>query len=200
VTISQLVVGTVRTLTAHALRPVAAGDELCISYSEAKLLDNTQARRAWLQRTYVFECQCALCQAPPAEAREMVREFNKRYGFREECVSLPLSFASACMWTGPADAFMRIAIQLSIHFADSSALHVLVLAFGFTDRGSGFRLEGLGRGVLWYSSVSRFLYYGRFRCREKSCSGLLMPARNEALGGRTAVCGSCHVQVTIEAV
>ncbi len=82
-TISQTAEGTSRTLTAHALRPVAAGEELCISYSEAKLLDDAEARRTWLQRTYLFECQCVLCQAPPAEAREMAREFNRRYGPEE---------------------------------------------------------------------------------------------------------------------
>lgn len=38
VTISQTVGGRTRTLTAHALAPVAVGEELCISYSEAKLL------------------------------------------------------------------------------------------------------------------------------------------------------------------
>jgi hypothetical protein len=96
VTISQTVGGTIRTLTAHALAPVAAGEELCISYSEAKLLDDKSQRQAWLNKTYMFECACQLCRAPPAEARELVRGFNKRSYWR---LATSVSFARACCKT-----------------------------------------------------------------------------------------------------
>jgi len=79
VTISQTVAGSVRQLSAHTLLPIAAGEELCISYSEAKLLDDRDARRAWLRKTYCFQCACALCRATAAEAKDMVPSFNKRW-------------------------------------------------------------------------------------------------------------------------
>lgn len=77
-TISQTVWGNVRYLSAHTLLPIAAGEELCISYSEAKLLDDKDARRAWLSQTYCFHCACNLCQTPAPEARDSIRSFNNR--------------------------------------------------------------------------------------------------------------------------
>ena len=77
-TISQTVAGSVRHLSAHTLLPIAAGEELCISYSEAKLLNDRDARRAWLSQTYCFQCACILCRTPCPEAKDAVRSFNNR--------------------------------------------------------------------------------------------------------------------------
>ena len=50
----------------HALRTIAPGEELTITY-----IDGAQARaarQAALRRAWGFECQCSACAAPPALA------------------------------------------------------------------------------------------------------------------------------------
>eukprot|EP00961_Rhodomonas_salina_P199269 2687929-Rhodomonas_salina.2 len=79
VTVSQEVQNNQRKLTAHALRAIPQGEELCISYSDASLLDNTEKRKAWLKKHYLFSCNCSLCQAEGAEAKEMIRSFNQKF-------------------------------------------------------------------------------------------------------------------------
>ncbi len=72
-----------RALAVRTLAPVAAGDELCISYSGRDLLAGpAAARAAWLAATYHFHCRCALCRAAdddPRAARALARAFDARH-------------------------------------------------------------------------------------------------------------------------
>jgi hypothetical protein len=126
VTISQTVNNRVRTLTAHTLAPVAAGDELCISYSEAKLLDDREARRAWLRKTYLFECACVLCCAPEATATDLVRHFNARYGVLKPGARNPESPAAWVLVDHISLAIALCAIVLGDTLASSATCSVCV--------------------------------------------------------------------------
>lgn len=66
-------------LRAMALVDVKKGEELCISYSEAHLLKDKQARQNWLAKTYLFECSCDLCKCEDSEATALVATFEKRF-------------------------------------------------------------------------------------------------------------------------
>jgi SET and MYND domain-containing protein len=85
-TVVQEVRGAHRVLTVRALSAVAAGDELCISYSDGDLLRGPlPARAAWLAATYHFDCSCALCAAAAADpraARQLARDFDRRHRCR----------------------------------------------------------------------------------------------------------------------
>lgn len=56
-----------RKITFWATRAVAAGEELCISYSPG--LAVREERRRWLQAAFGFVCRCAACGREGAELR-----------------------------------------------------------------------------------------------------------------------------------
>lgn len=61
--------GTAATMTLYALRPIEAGEEVCISYVDGRtLLQPLPARRSALLRQFGFHCRCKRCCAEEAAA------------------------------------------------------------------------------------------------------------------------------------
>jgi hypothetical protein len=52
------------TGSVHAVRPIAAGEEVTVSYTH--LLTSRDTRRARLRDSHLFECNCAFCCLPHA--------------------------------------------------------------------------------------------------------------------------------------
>lgn len=52
--------------TVYAIRPIKAGEEITIAYTEAS---PSVERRAKLKRDFKFDCDCRMCSLPPAEAQ-----------------------------------------------------------------------------------------------------------------------------------
>src|SRR5690348_752903 len=50
------------------------GDEICVPYFPDMLFEPAHRRKAWLKKTFGFECQCERCVKPP-EADKYLEAF-----------------------------------------------------------------------------------------------------------------------------
>ena len=51
------------SISVHALRPIAKGEEICITYIDATM--SLERRQADLKLRYFFDCGCLMCQRGP---------------------------------------------------------------------------------------------------------------------------------------
>ena len=64
-----------KVIVFHALKNIAEGEELCISYTQT--LAPRATRRTNLQANFGFECRCAACSLPDHEQRESDRRRSR---------------------------------------------------------------------------------------------------------------------------
>lgn len=87
------------TIEVRALRPVAAGEELTISYvDEDVLLSPCEARRDRLESRWLFRCQCQRCSSP-----DLLRAFA--------CPAGPMCKAKGCVHAGAGGGGLSACVQ-----------------------------------------------------------------------------------------
>jgi len=125
------------TLNVRALRPIAEGDEICITYVSP--LETNQQRREKLESQYYFECGCTSCadgceedKLKHAMLNDQVTEKSINYieGFSKNVLKRIEQSKKKEDWERMSNQVLGALMQQDAVMADTHVLKMAVLNFG----------------------------------------------------------------------